>query len=139
MSIPIGTGRLTVGHRPAMAALENFPASYDRVVTLLSKREDPDSIKHRCKRLNLAWTHLPLWHVWDEDPKVIAAHAHIVFGYLQAGERVYLHCSAGIHRTGYVTYMILQEAGYNKHDALNRLCSERPVAADEYRRFLARR
>lgn len=134
--IQVGKGTLTLGHRPKMKAMYGFPESYDRVVTLLSKYEDPDSIKYRCRSINIKWTHLPLLHVLKENPRTVAEYAHTVYEFLQAGERVYLHCSAGIHRTGYVAYLVLCEAGYSKDHALNIICTERPIAADEYHRFL---
>lgn len=46
---------------------------------------------------------------------------------LNAGGKIYIHCSAGIHRTGMVTYGLLRYLGYKKIDALQMLRALREI------------
>ena len=44
---------------------------------------------------------------------------------------VYIHCSAGLHRTGFFAYLLLRLMGREKADALEELASIRQVTADQ--------
>lgn len=80
---------------------------------------------------------MPLWHVWDENPEKIFGYALGVIKLLKEGERIYLHCSAGIHRTGTVSYFILRESGYTHERALELIIHERPVVETELKMALS--
>ena len=109
---------------------------YDRVVTLLGNPENADQIGHLVKQAGMKWSFFPLWRVWQADPEAVGEYAKKVIYFLRDGERVYLHCSAGVHRTGYVAYLVLGGIGYTGSEAIEALCVERPIVADQYRRFL---
>lgn len=44
--------------------------------------------------------------------------------------RVYLHCSAGIHRTGMIAYALLLYMGHSREEAIGILRRLRDLAAD---------
>jgi hypothetical protein len=130
-------GDITLGHKPRLMSIRSMAKDYDRVVTLLGNPENADQIGHLVKQAGMKWSHFPLWRVWQADPEVIGQYAKKVIYFMRDGERVYLHCSAGIHRTGYVAFMVLGGIGYTCEEAIAALCVERPKVADDYRRFLA--
>ena len=45
--------------------------------------------------------------------------------------KIYLHCSAGLHRTGYVGYILLRLMGLNEGAAFEALKELRPITAEE--------
>ncbi len=45
--------------------------------------------------------------------------------------RIYLHCSAGIHRIGFFAYVLLRLLGRNQADAFVQLQTMRPVTAEQ--------
>ncbi|MGI9379647.1 MAG: tyrosine-protein phosphatase [Methyloligellaceae bacterium] len=45
--------------------------------------------------------------------------------------RVYFHCSAGIHRTGFFVYLLLRFRGLNGDQAYDGLKDLRPVTAEQ--------
>jgi len=45
--------------------------------------------------------------------------------------RVYFHCSAGIHRTGFFVYVLLRLRGMERENALVELTNLRPVTAEQ--------
>lgn len=44
---------------------------------------------------------------------------------------IYLHCSAGIHRTGFFAYILLRLMGFDAAAALNELAELRGVTANQ--------
>ena len=129
-------GTLTLGHRPRLEKIREMALEYDRVVTLLGAPENADPIGNLVKQSGMKWSHFPLWRVWKADPEVVAGYAKKVIYNMRDGERVYLHCSAGIHRTGYVAFLVLGGVGYSHDAAIDAICVERPIVADQVRRFL---
>ena len=45
--------------------------------------------------------------------------------------RLYFHCSAGIHRTGFFAYLLLRLRGLDRDAALTELAAIRPVTAEQ--------
>ncbi|HUP19588.1 MAG TPA: hypothetical protein VM778_06515, partial [Gemmatimonadota bacterium] len=59
--VPVGAGRLAVGHRPRARAIPHLPADgCDRVWSLLSEREGAGEIGSAVRAAGMAWTWLPL-------------------------------------------------------------------------------
>ena len=48
---------------------------------------------------------------------------------LQQGHKIYIHCSAGIHRTGMITYGLLRYLGKDTNEAKQLLHQLREVTA----------
>lgn len=48
---------------------------------------------------------------------------------LEAGGRIYLHCSAGIHRTGMVAAALLFHLGHGEHATRGALTLLRPITS----------
>ena len=48
---------------------------------------------------------------------------------LKGPNKILIHCSAGVHRTGTFTYSLLRRAGFSKEETMDLLYDIRPVTA----------
>ncbi|MFY0532182.1 protein-tyrosine phosphatase family protein [Nannocystis pusilla] len=51
-------------------------------------------------------------------------------GLLASGAKIYVHCSAGLHRTGMVTHAFLRFLGHSRAEALARMAELREATAE---------
>jgi protein-tyrosine phosphatase len=119
--VQVGSGRLSLWGRPGS---KSFPflreAGCTRVVTLLSEKEGAAAIGEQATKAQLAWTWIPLP---GRTPPSGEARAQVLerltqlSAYLDQGESLLIHCSAGIHRTGMVTYALLRRRGLSGAEA----------------------
>lgn len=134
--VPVGAGRLAIGHRPRARAIPHLPKDgCDRVWTLLSEREGAEEIGSAVRATGMAWTWLPLADARPPEGRRNADRARAaleeVSAALDAGESVLLHCSAGLHRTGMIAYALLRRRGLDPGAALDVLDRLRPLARAE--------
>lgn len=123
--VNIAGGRMTVGHRPKQRTISDMPfLGVTHVVTLLSGSEGAAAIGQAVRKAGVGWFWLPLP---SADPPS-AAHAQEIIDQfeewqtaLEAGGSVYVHCSAGIHRTGMITYAFLRWLGNSPEESRHRL------------------
>ena len=129
----LGPGRLAIGHRPGRKLITGLPmAGATHVVTLLSETEGAESIGRDVQRAGLAWIWLPMNSGEPPAPdRFEQMHAKLVEvnEAIAGGGSLYLHCSAGIHRTGMVTHALLRLRGLEPQDAILQLGRLRSVTA----------
>ena len=103
--------------------------------TLLSEREDAQAIGKICGTLGCNWIWLPI-----EGGRLDVLRQTDVAGHVETllrdiedepEPRIYFHCSAGIHRTGFFVFVLLRLRGLNREDALVELANLRAVTADQ--------
>lgn len=63
-------------------------------------------------------------------PEIVAVFERML-AELRAGGRVYLHCSAGLHRTGMIANAFLRWLGYPADAAVALLAELRPLTAEK--------
>ena len=118
---------LTLGPRPK---LKNIPKLTQRVIfTLLNPEEGPEIIKHVALECGKAWVGCPLdarGHSTSDWPKWLAAVEALEL-LLKKDITVYLHCAAGIHRTGSLAYLYFRRQGYSVGGAKKLVFELRPV------------
>ena len=131
--VRVGGGRVAIGGRPKLKAL---PAMRERgathVVTLLSEAEGARDLGQAVTAAGLAWQWLPRRNGDpphpDEDTAMAAAlDAWVTL--LAGGAALYIHCAAGIHRTGMFTHALLRRSGLAPADALHTLAELRQLTA----------
>lgn len=127
---------LVLGPRPGKKSMSRLSElELTHCCTLLGEKEDPHAIERICTRLGCTWLWLPLDGGGLDTLKStpMADHIRRLNTALLGVERpkVYLHCSAGIHRTGYVAYMLLRVMGLDETAALKALNALRPVTAEQ--------
>lgn len=107
-------GELALGHRPGKrmrASLES--AGCTLVVSLLSERESSASSGSGRVRLPLEGAAPPAF-ARDEEVRALFAR---ISEELARGGRVYVHCSAGLHRTGMIAYAYFRHRGLDPQQA----------------------
>ena len=131
--VTVGHGRLALWGRPSSKSLPFLKEQgCSRVVTLLSAFEGGEAVGKAVLMAQLAWTWIPLAGAKppEGDAKTqLLEDIDILAARLDQGESLFIHCSAGIHRTGMVTYALLQRCGLTATDAVERLNHLRPFTA----------
>jgi len=134
--VPVLEGALAIGPRPGRGALERGFRDHgvSHVLTLLSEAEGAPAIGRALGTAGVGWLWLPL--VGSRPPgrartDEVRCMLDAVTRILAAGGHVYVHCAAGIHRTGMVTWAILRRAGMRPDEARVALEELRPLAAAE--------
>ena len=136
----VGDGWLKIGHRPGGRKL-----SFDKLLeektttifTILGENEDSSFIENNAKNKGIHWLWLPLAN-GDIPEKIILPKILYIFDILnkklQNKERIYIHCSAGLHRTGMIVNAFLIYLGYSPENAFDLLFRLRPLTAQEVRK-----
>ncbi len=119
---------LTLGPRPRLKNIQKLTA--DVVFTLLKPEEsDPKQIGSTTKGCHKTWAWHPLstlGHSASDWPHWLAAVEELE-EHLGSGQRVYLHCAAGIHRTGSLAYLYFRRQGSTPVEARQEVFRLRPV------------
>ncbi|MEO1407492.1 MAG: tyrosine-protein phosphatase [Pseudomonadota bacterium] len=132
----LSPANLVIGPRPGKKSVDRL-ADLDltHCCTLLGEKEDPQAIERICNRIGCEWIWLPIAGGSEEALKAAPMADHIDKLNKAISDvdnpTIYLHCSAGIHRTGYVAYIILRLMGLSEIEALQALNELRPVTADQ--------
>ncbi len=110
--VKVGNGKLTLWHflgKESVAQLQTFGVT--RVVTLLTEDQGAFQIRDQIEPLGIAWTWLPIRRgrfLSNDEQQHLRAALPELSGYLDNGEAILIHCSAGIHRTGLVAFALLR-------------------------------
>jgi protein-tyrosine phosphatase len=125
---PLAGGHFAIGHKPGRKLREQLERQgCTLVVSLLSEKEsNAEENQHRI-RLTLAGADLPSP---QRTPEIIATFERM-HAALREGGRLYLHCSAGLHRTGMIANAFLRWLGYSAEDALASIAELRPLTAEK--------
>lgn len=127
---------LFLGPRPGKKSIDTLTAlNLTHCCTLLSEREDAQSIRKICQRLGCKWVWLPMDGGRLDVLRQTNVAKHIRTLSQEIGDeqepRVYFHCSAGVHRTGFFVYVLLRLLGLERDDALAELTDLRAVTAEQ--------
>lgn len=130
--VSVGKGFLAIGHKPggklSFAGLK--AAGTTAVLTLLMEREGAREIGTGVEKAGMNWLWFPFSAVNPEENSVVEALFQRMKQELDKEGRIYLHCSAGIHRTGMITYAFLRHLGLSPEEAMNKLTSLRKITAE---------
>ena len=126
--------KITIGHNIG----KNFNYNgYTHVITLLGGRnENAEKIGDKVKSKNIEWLWLPMHNakIKSISPKLFYSYLLRVKELVEKPENnIYLHCSAGIHRTGMITYGTFRLLGNSQEKALTILHELRPITRKEVR------
>ena len=132
--VAVGNGHLSIGHKPGgklpYEGMKQNGASV--ILTLLHENEGAEQIGQQTEKAQLTWVWFPFSasrpHEGDALVEVVDLYKKLQV-LLNSGNRIYVHCSAGIHRTGMITYGLLRYMGKNEAEAKEMLQQLRPVTA----------
>ncbi len=130
-----------LGPRPGKKSLQRLQdLKLTHCCTLLSEREDASLIAKFCKKLVTDgqvcnWVWLPI-EGGNLDVLRQTDISSLILSLVDAIKdtetpRLYFHCSAGIHRTGFFVYILLRLQGRSSEEALIKLAELRQVTADQ--------
>lgn len=150
--VPAGRGHVAARGCPNLETLAFLQR--DRgltgLVTLLraSEREcAADQLQAACRRLKppLRWLHAPLEGVesltggaesmLEGDLESFRTVLQVAEWLQGAEERIIVHCSAGLHRTGVYLYVLLRVLGDTPEEALEKLGASREQTFEEFARL----
>ncbi len=133
--VKVGRGRIALNHRPRSV---DFPVmkkmGCTHVVTLLKDSEGAERIGHLTQNAGLTWVWLPVPngnHPENEVHERLIEALPRLSQLLDQGASLLIHCSAGVHRTGTVTYGLLRWRGLSREQALHLIAQMRPITAGE--------
>uniref|UniRef100_UPI00404880FC protein-tyrosine phosphatase family protein n=1 Tax=Roseivirga sp. TaxID=1964215 RepID=UPI00404880FC len=132
--IPVNNGHLAIGHRPSTKLVSDLKLqNATHILTLLSEHEGALLIKTTTIQRQMEWLWFPMESAkppTEGQLKVLAQVFVKMNEILSNGGRVYLHCSAGIHRTGMISYAFLRFIGNEHGEAIQLLQALRTVTGD---------
>ena len=132
--VPVGNGHLAIGHKPGKkVSYEGLKkAGATVVLTLLNENEGASTIGKQLHTVNIEWIWFPFSaskpHT-GEDLIQIRELFIKLSDLIHSENNIYVHCSAGIHRTGMITYGFLRFLGEEKAEAFKLLQTLREVTA----------
>ncbi|MEL6569606.1 MAG: hypothetical protein AAFQ22_14420 [Pseudomonadota bacterium] len=128
--------KLILGPRPGKKSKDQI-AEYgvSHLVTLLADREDAVASGRIAQQIGADWIHLPIdgGHIEKLAAFDLAGAFKTLTaaGAIEGDAVVYLHCSAGIHRTGFFAYALFRWLGQEPDEARTKLADIRPITADQ--------
>lgn len=128
--------QILLGPRPGKKSRDAIKAQgVTNLVTLLSAREQPDSVSKLARSIGATWHHFPIdgGHM-DTLAEVDLSNLFLLHDEIvreRADAIIYLHCSAGIHRTGFVIYLLLRYRGLSPEAARAEVAALRPVTSEQ--------
>lgn len=125
----LGKGRLGIDHRPGQHKIARLKSvGVDVVVTLLRESEGAAQVGAIVEKESLEWIWLPIPDGQPPDGESLDQFITAIPDLskrLDNGQSIFVHCSAGIHRTGMVSLAILRYRGFSEADALSLIAQMR--------------
>lgn len=130
--VKVNKGFLGIGHKPggkiSFDGLKKEGITH--LITLLKENEDALSIGKQAKNINIVWIWFPFSASKSHEDEMIS-EVYDLYNQLEVllnqEIKIYIHCSAGIHRTGMITYGLLRFLKIEKAEASKILKSLREV------------
>jgi protein-tyrosine phosphatase len=132
--VPVKAGALTLSHRPKRKDVARLrERGITHVVTLLAEREGAKEIGEAVRNAGLTWIWCPLVNGQPPDARVTDTIRPVLADLarlLEDGAAIFIHCSAGIHRTGMFGYALLRHLGLDRAAARSKLTELRAVTGE---------
>eukprot|EP00801_Mesodinium_rubrum_P011639 Mrub_11715.p1 GENE.Mrub_11715~~Mrub_11715.p1 ORF type:complete len:179 (-),score=15.38 Mrub_11715:32-568(-) len=116
-------GKLGLWGMPSKQQLNHsFKNENMKLVVTLQGREENNQTEKVCKNVGVDHIQIDFWkEYYAEKMDVISNLAEKIIKLLKSGQSVLIHCAAGIHRTGTLTYIILRKLGLPHEEAFEYL------------------
>ena len=128
-------GHLCLGHRPSAKLVQHLKLQHaTHILTLLSEHEGAKDTQVLCKKQGLDWLWFPMESALapgEERLEEVTELFSNMKTILAEGGQVYVHCSAGIHRTGMMAYGFLRYLGLDEEAAKVQLKALRQVTSKQ--------
>jgi protein-tyrosine phosphatase len=125
---------MALSHRPRGADLSMMrKLGCTHVVTLLKESEGAQNIGKMTQNSGMTWIWIPVPngnHPEGEVHQRLQEALPRMSQLLDEGASLFIHCAAGIHRTGTVAYGLLRWRGVNQDEALKLIAQMRIITHD---------
>jgi len=132
--VPVNKGHLAIGHRPSAKLVSDLKLQKaSHILTLLSEHEGALLIRSTTIQQQMEWLWFPMESAKPPTEEQLTVLAQIFVEMneiLNNGGNIYLHCSAGIHRTGMISHAFLRFIGNEHEEAIQLLQALRAVTGD---------
>jgi protein-tyrosine phosphatase len=121
------SSKISCHGRPTSKHIKQMKSVYgvNHVLTLQYEKEKPQEVEKWCINNEINWHHIELYAAnmpyfqKKDTQKLIAKHVLDLYHLLKKEEiTLFIHCAAGVHRTGTIVYSILRMFGESPEDAL---------------------
>ena len=135
--VKVDQGYIKVGHKLGGKSLliqTLIKQGTTTVFTILGKNEGAEKLGTEILEAGIDWVWLELPNAnppSKQKDSMLLEKLNVIKNKLVSGEKVYIHCSAGLHRTGMISFALLRLCNYNWSDALNKLNESRPATVNE--------
>ena len=114
--------------RPSLKQLANFKNNYkiNIILTLQGLDEKPEEIHKACDENGIEWLHFPemgagKFTLIKIKEKLVEFYIYL-FKRMQSEQiRLFVHCAAGVHRTGVFLYGLIRLSGENEENSYSLL------------------
>lgn len=131
VQVPVLQGRISIGHRPKFKVIPFLKREgITHVLTLLSRREGAEKIGESVRKSELEWIWHPMENATPPSSDQYEGYMKLfkkLQRILESRGSIYIHCSAGIHRTGMIVFAFLLYLGYSELEAKEALVKLREV------------
>lgn len=132
--VNVFNGHLAIGHRPSAKLVSDLKLqNTSHLLTLLSESEGSRDIKILCDKSDMGWLWFPMKSAGSPAEDRLQELADLfqkMESILKDGGKIYIHCSAGIHRTGMITFAFLRFIGLDIEEAETKLAELRPTTSE---------
>lgn len=133
--IRVGNGSMAIGHRPSKKLIQDIRLqSGTHIFTLLSESEGAKSIQKETLKESMRWIWFGMRSAMPPEkeriPELLSVFSTLDKA-LKTKAKIYIHCSAGIHRTGMISYAFLRYLGLSSSEAKVLLYKLRPTTRKE--------
>jgi len=134
--VPLGNGHFGLRGRPSGYQVSLLPSmGCTHVVTLQGEREKATQMQDWVTQANMDWIHIPLDNakvdlLGVEEFLMIVKRLHEISEALHSGAKVLIHCAAGLHRTGTISYILLLWHGHTPQQAIDKIRKAREKTAE---------
>ena len=133
--VDVKGGSIGLCPKPSVDKLKKLQSEkIGMIVSLIKEDEGVAAIKDYAAANELNWTWFPLsasdLQEGEREEELLLIYEQLM-AKLLLGERILIHCAAGVHRTGLFTYGLLLKCGYDRAAAKELIYRMRPVTAIE--------
>jgi hypothetical protein len=124
---------LKAGARPSLKDLKEMKGIVEVVVTLMMETENLSEIRQGVDEIGAIWRIFSIRAVnWEllRDSEIfegVLNGLEFVLKVLREGKKVFVHCAAGFHRTGFFLYVLIRLMGLSVNETLKTIHEIRPL------------
>jgi protein-tyrosine phosphatase len=134
VNMDINELHLTPSSRPNPDDILVLAKEQDIFVTLLMDHENPGEIGQAVEQTGRLWWHCPFSvlsiYKGKYDFNLVVATVENLCQAVIAKKRIFIHCDAGIDRTGTIVLVALISLGFKRRKAMEFLIDRQPEAAN---------